>query len=64
MAEANLEVKIEAVDRTAQAIQSAQGNFNRLGQTIAEHRRAIGLAMTAMGAAIAGLAGFAVKAAE
>ena len=58
---ATLSVLINARDNASQALKNVEGNMKSLGASFERHRRAIGLAATAIGAAVTGIAVLSVK---
>ena len=59
-----ISVLIKARDEASKAFKNVSDNAGQMAQGIAKHRRAIGMAMTGMGAAITGFAVMSVKAAS
>tara|TARA_R110000824_G_scaffold313625_1_gene500435 strand:- start:199 stop:2562 length:2364 start_codon:yes stop_codon:yes gene_type:complete len=59
-----ISVLIKARDEASKAFKNVEHNAGQMAQGIAKHRRAIGMAMTGMGAAITGFAVMSVKAAS
>ena len=65
MADAStISVLIKARDMASEAFQKVENNAGKMAGGIAKHRRAIGMAMTGMGAAMTGFAVMSVKAAS
>jgi len=60
---ATVSVLIQARDNASREFKNVESNMGKMVQGIQQHRRAIGLAMTAMGAAITGIAVMSVKSA-
>ena len=62
MADAStVSVLIQARDNASQALKNVEGNMKSLGASFERHRRGIGLAATAIGAAVTGIAVLSVK---
>jgi len=60
---ATIAVLIQAKDNASREFKNVENNMGKMVQGIQKHRRAIGMAMTAMGAAITGIAVMSVKSA-
>ena len=60
---ATIAVLIQAKDNASREFKNVENNMGKMVQGIQKHRRAIGMAMTAMGAAITGVAVMSVKSA-
>ena len=58
---ATVSVLIQAKDNASREFKNVEGNMGKMVAGIQKHRRAIGIAMTAMGAAITGIAVLSVK---
>ena len=60
---ATVSVLIQAKDEASRQLKNVEGNMGRLAESFGRHRRSIGLAATAIGAAVAGIAAMSVKSA-
>jgi hypothetical protein len=60
---ATVSVLIQAKDNASREFKNVESNMGKMVQGIQQHRRAIGMAMTAMGAAITGIAALSVQSA-
>jgi len=58
---ATVSVLIQAKDQASAQFQKVEGNMGKLAAGFQKHRRAIGLAATAIGGAITGIAALSVK---
>ncbi len=60
---ATVSVLLQAKDNASKEFKNVESNMGKMVEGIQRHRRAIGMAMTAMGAAITGIAAMSVKSA-